>query len=255
MFDFKATLGRIGDTLVRHSPAILTGLGCAGVISTTALGCHATIKAKSVLEKYECIVTQHGPEYKKASAKERFLLTWKLYVPTVISGAASIACIIGANSVNSKRQAALASLYALSETALKDYKEEVVAHLKPKQLDAVQEGLVNKKLEDHPVIDNEVILTERGNQLCYDTMSSRYFRSDIETIRRIQNDINEDCIKSDWMTLNDFYFSLGLQGVKYGDEWGWSAADQLLDITFTSSIASNGEACIVVDYDVLPKYF
>lgn len=256
MFDVKQVLSRAGDTLVKHSPAILTGVGCAGVVSTCILGCRATIKATRVIEELEPNQIGFGDcKYEEPTLKEKFLLTWKLYIPTVISGAASIACIIGANSVNSKRQAALASLYAISETALKEYKDEVKAKLKPKQLNDIHESVVEKTLDDHPVIDNEVILTDKGNMLCFDSMSSRYFRSDIETIRRVQNDLNESCIKADWMNLNDFYFSLGLEGIKYGDEMGWSASDQLLEITFTSKIASNGEPCLVMDYDVLPRYF
>ncbi len=250
MLSVKQMASNVGDVLVKHSPAILTGIGCAGVVSTCILGCHATTKATTLLKDKKT-----SGKYEYFTWKEKFLLTWKLYIPTAISGAASIACIIGANSVNSKRQAAIASLYALSETALKEYKEEVKTKLKPKQLNDINEAIVEKRLEDYPIIDNEVILTEKGNTLCFDNMSSRYFRSDIETIRRIQNDMNEACIKADWVNLNDFYFSLGLEGIKYGDEMGWSASDQFLDIRFTSKVASNGEPCLVLDYDILPRYF
>jgi len=41
-------------------------------------------------------------------------------------GAATIMCVVGSNSINARRVAALASLYSITETALDEYKAKVV---------------------------------------------------------------------------------------------------------------------------------
>ena len=39
-----------------------------------------------------------------------------------------------------------------------------------------------------------------------------------------------------------------------GDELGWSIEDGLLDIDFGSQITDDGEPCIVLHYNISPKY-
>ncbi len=108
----------IKDGAVKHSPEILTGIGIAGMISTTILAVKATPKALRLIEEAE--------EYEiyELTKIEKIKVAWKPYVPAFITGTASIACLIGANSVNARRNAALATAYQLSATALSEYKEK-----------------------------------------------------------------------------------------------------------------------------------
>lgn len=94
----------VGMFLNKNSPHILTGLGCAGLISTAVLSGVAAIKANDILKEYK-----NTPLPKI----EMFKLTWKLFIPAGIVGLTSIGCILGANTVNTKRNAALAALYSL----------------------------------------------------------------------------------------------------------------------------------------------
>ena len=56
---------------------------------------------------------------------------WKVYIPAMVTGTASIVCLIGASSVNAKRNAALAAAYTLSDTAFREYKEKVITIVDP----------------------------------------------------------------------------------------------------------------------------
>lgn len=235
---------KMGDFMSKNSPYILTGLGVAGVVSTAVATGYSTVKAIDVLNK---------EKMRQASLKQKFMLTWKLYLPPVFAGAASIACIIGANSVNTKRNAALAGLYSLSEATLKRYQDKVVETLGENKAEGIKDEIAQDILLDNETSNTAIINTGRGNMLCFDVMSGRYFLSDIEVIRRIVNDLNHDLLGVMWVPLNDFYYAMGLEGVKMGDELGWTV-DELIDIQFRSRLADDKTPCLVLDYDLTPRH-
>src|SRR5689334_17749511 len=83
-------------TLKRNSPEILTGLGVAGVVSTAYLTARASFKANTRLWiKFSC-PDDHG-DMQLPSNKDKVMEVWKFYIPPVLSGSATIACIIGAS--------------------------------------------------------------------------------------------------------------------------------------------------------------
>lgn len=233
----------------KNSPYILTGLGVAGLVTTAAMTGHATVKAVRMVDEANSVRS----ELDQASLKEKFLLTWKLYLPPAIMGATSIACIIGAQSVSAKRNAALASLYSLTETTLKEYQDKVVEQIGANKEQKIREEVAQEKLDKNPVTKNEVIITGKGEQLCYDVISGRYFKSDIETLRRVQNDFNHELIGSMWVPLNDLYYVIGLPPIKIGDDIGWTV-DQLIEFKFDVKLADDNTPCLVLDYNAEPRY-
>lgn len=239
----------------KNSPHILTGLGCAGLISTAVLTAKSTkdavndIVVENMLVSNDPSLNDDEKINKMAIFEEPKNLVkryWSYYIPPFIMGAASIACIIGANTVNTKRQAALATLYTISERTLNDYRDKVVESIGKNKEQKIRDEVVQKQLDENPVSKNEVIITGKGESLFYDTFSGRYFESDIETIRRIQNDLNHDLMGSMWVPINDLYYAIGIGGVKLGEEIGWTV-DELIDITFTPKIADDGRPCIAID--------
>ena len=109
-------------TLKKHSPEILTGLGIAGMITTTVFAVRATPKALRLIEE-----RKKQEDVTKLTPIETVQTCWKCYIPSVVIGAASTACIIGATSVSARRHAALATAYALSESSMKEYQEKADA--------------------------------------------------------------------------------------------------------------------------------
>ena len=103
----------------------------------------------------------------------------------------------------------------------------------------------------------EVILTESGgNTICYDVLSGRYFKSDRDKITRVMNELNRQMRDEMYVTLNDFYYELGLDGTKMGDMLGWSARGGLFTVNarYSSHLAANGQPCLAVSFNVAPKY-
>lgn len=243
-------------TLGKYSPQILTGIGVAGMITTVVLAVKATPKALELIED-----KKEELDAGKLTVVDTVKTAWKPYVPAVVTGVLSTVCIIGGNAVGTRRTAALAAAYKISETALHEYKDAVVETIGEEKSKEVKEKVAQNKLDKNPVVEKQIIVTNKGTFLCYDSLSGRYFQSDIETIRKAQNDINDYLFSEDYASLNMFYDFLGLEHTRLGAELGWKIDSGTLQIEFDSTLASDksqgiapGTPCLVLDYNVAPKY-
>jgi hypothetical protein len=238
----------VGNTIDANSPAILTGIGVAGVLSTVALAIKGTSSAVFVINEEETL------NRRKFTQREKLELVWKFYIPTAASSALTIIAIIGSNHISTHRNAALLSLYSIADQALKEYQDKVVETIGQKKEEKIRDEIAKDKLDNNPLDGREVILTGKGNCLFFDTLSGRYFRSDLETVRRIQNDFNELLFNDMFLPLNDLYDMLGLEDTDMGRRAGWDVQNGKLELQFSAKIATDGEPCIVLSYSVEPKY-
>lgn len=248
---------KIRDVLVSNSPTILTGLGVTGLFSTVIFAVKATPKAIALLDEE---VERRALEWSDRSSedikielttKEIVKLTWKCYIPTAIMGATTIACIIGANHINIRKNAALMSLYALTDTALQEYKEKVAETIGTRKAEKIQDEIIQENLNKHPV--TKIITTGEGNTLCFDTLSGRYFYSSIEKISKIINEYNYNLLNERYMTLNEFYDYLNLEHTTLGNDIGWSTEIGMVDIYYSSKISPNNMPCVVLNYRIIPR--
>ena len=168
----------LGAVINKNSTHIMTALGCAGVLTTAIMAVKATPKAMKLLDEYR------RETNREPSKLDTVKITWKCYIPTGIVGGITIGCIIGSNTINTKRNAALAALYTLSETAFREYRSKVIETIgKNKEL-KIRDEIKDARIKQHIVEDKEVLFTGDGEVLCYDVLTGRYFKSDIETIRQ-----------------------------------------------------------------------
>lgn len=258
---FKTTRRFLG----KHSPEILTGIGVAGMITSTVLAVKATPKAlelinnekeskaevKTIYADNESIETK---VYPTLTAWETVKTAWKPYVPALGLGIASISCIVGASAVNAKRNAALATAYAISERTLVRYRDKVIDTLGEKKDKEIREKIAQDEVNNNPVSNSQVIITSKGNTLCMDGITGRYFRSDIDTIRNIVNELNRELTYNHFVCLDDFYDKIGLKHTDNSSELGWNLDDGLIEVVFSSCISEDNEPCIVVSYTVAPRY-
>lgn len=238
----------VEKALKKHSPEILTGIGIAGMIATTITAVKATPKALRLIDQKEI------KENKRLTTTEVIKTTWKCYIPAAVTGTLSIACLVGASSVSLKRNAALATAYTISETALKDYREKAIEVVGEKKEQAIRDAVTKDKIAKDPVEGKEIIMTGTDEVLCYDVLSGRYFKSDREKINRAVNEINRNMRTDMFVSLNDFYYEIGLPEIKLGEYLGWNIEKGYMDVQFGSHIASNGVPCLVIAYSVAPQY-
>ena len=246
-------------SIKKNSPQILTGIGIAGMITTAVMAVRATPKALILIgEREDAWQQEHlGDEekdYKDVPKIELAKAAWKCYIPAAVVGSVSVACLVGASSVNLRRNAALATAYSLSESALKEYQEKVIEEVGAKKETEIRDRIAKDHIDRNPVSRNEVVLTEKGETLCYDMISGRYFKTDIEKLRKAENDLNRQMRDEIYISLNEFYNAIGLDPIKIGDNIGWNIDKGYIDLSFSSQLTEDGKPCLVLDYRVGPNY-
>ena len=244
-------------SLSKRSPEILMGIGIAGMITTTVLAVKATPKAILLIED-----KKDELEVDSLTPVETVKATWKCYIPAAISGTMSIACLIGSNSVNARRNAALATAYKLSETAFAEYRDGVIETIGEKKEKTVRDKVSEKQIKENPVNKTDIIVTGKGQTLFFDPLSHRYFYSSIDKIRRAENKLNKE-INTDpfdaGRTVNDFYMEIGIPTTATGDALGWNLNIGLLDIYLSYQGGDEGtefedEPCAVLNFVNPPRY-
>lgn len=247
------TMPKIVKNLVysmkKNSSEILIGMGITGMIMSTVMAVRATPKALRSIDEQK---KKMGAD--NLTVKETVVAAWTCYIPAAITGTVSAICIIGAGSINAKRRAALATVYALSESALTDYHDKVVETIGEKKEQYIRDEIAKDRVTKNPVSNNKIIVTEKGNTLCIDAISGRYFKSDIETIRRAENKLNRQMRDELFISLNEFYYEIGLDSIPIGDELGWDIDNGYIDLQFSSQLDANGIPCLVVGYRIAPRY-
>lgn len=236
-------------SIAKHSPEILTGIGITGMITTTILAVKATPKATMIIEKRKKEI-----ETDNLTVVETVKATWKCYIPAAVTCALSVSCLVCASKTNLKRNAALATAYKLSETALSEYRDAVVETIGEKKEHEVCEKAAKKRIKNNPVTKSDVIMTDKGNTLCYDSLSGRYFYSDMDALKKAENELNRKIINNMYQSLNDFYDLIGVEYSRIGDELGWNLDKGTIELTFSSLVSDDGRPCLVVDFNRPPEY-
>jgi len=254
----KEIVKNLGGVISKNSPTILTGLSCAGVFTTAILAVNATPKALKIIEEreYELTHEQEGVYHEpiKLSKRDIVKTTWKCYVPAAVVGAVTVGCIIGSNTINNRRNAALSALYTLSETAFREYQSKVVEEIGKSKETKIRDEVVADKIRNNPPSSTNVILTGKGEVLCYDNFTGRYFKSDIEKIRQAANEIDRRLRDELWVSLNDLYYELGLDNVDAGELMGFNVDKGWVNMNFSSQLTENNTPCLTLNFKVYPRY-
>lgn len=103
----------------KNGATILTCVGSVGVVGTSVLTFKATTKANKLLEEAK------KEQNTDLTLMDKVKITLPTYIPPILSGTATIACIIGANIMNKKHQASLMSAYMLLDQSYKEYRNKV----------------------------------------------------------------------------------------------------------------------------------
>lgn len=261
-----AGIKKIQKVLTRKSPEILTGIGIAGVITTTVLAVKVTPKALQLIDEAErkkaVVWNNENPDYDNGADRIKLTKTeivkaaWKPYISVVVTGVCSVACIIGANSVHLKRNAALATAYQLSTTAFNEYKEKVVETIGEKKEKVVRQNIAKDKVEKDPVSKTEVFVTGNGTSLFYDVLSGRYFESDMNKVEKAVNNLNWSMNNGNepYISLTQLYDELGLSHTGVSDKIGWKVEDGNIELAVSAQVADDGRPCLVMDFLKAPEY-
>lgn len=109
----------VRTAMKKHSPEILTGIGIAGMITTTVMAVKATPKALILLEE-----KKDELDTDRLEPKDIIKTAWPCYIPAAVVGSISVFCLIGASSTNLRRNAALATAYTLRSRLSKSIRKK-----------------------------------------------------------------------------------------------------------------------------------
>lgn len=259
-----------GMFLKKNSATILTIAAVAGVIATSILSAKAAIKASQVLTRKE--EEKDG----KLTPKETIFETWTIYIPTVVIGASTIACILGANMLNKHQQASIVSAYALIDNSYKEYKAKlkelygedvhtnIINAIATEKCDKVSifAGSSSQQLPSTiiglepsciPEIDSD-----SESRLFYDEYSGRYFETTTEKVLLAEYHLNRNYILRGFARLNEFYKFLGLETTDYGDTVGWDVCSEIywIDFNHRKTIIGDdhdGFECCIIEMPYYPR--
>lgn len=242
---------RAGKLTIDNSPSLLTAIGITGVVTTAYLTGKASFKAAEVIRAEQIRLDMYETSH-PLETRDKVELVWKEYIPAVGSAMLTIACVVSANRVGARRTAAVVAAYSLSERAFTDYRDKVVEKLGANKETALRDELAQDQVNRKPVDDRTVIVTPgTADQLCFETYTGRYFKSDMETLKKALNDTNYRIIRDGYAALSDFYDRIGLPTTEISDDMGWNTENPF-DLHFHGVLDAKGKPCIAISYHVMP---
>lgn len=248
----KETFDSVKESINQNAPLITTTLCIVGSIGAVATAYKVSPKAHQLLKYVENTSAEDDSKAKIFWRKTKAVapVVW----PILLMEGVSIGCAISSYEISAERISALAAAYALSEKRLNDYSQEVVKQIGKTKESKIRDAVAAEEVKRNPLgAKNEVVILP-GSTLCYDGMSGRYFMSDIETIRGVINVLNDRLRNEMYVSLNDFYYELGLTEINVGDLLGWNVNSGEIDLDFRSTIAENKQPCVTLNYMCEPKF-
>ena len=243
--EMKKMINKVKFNVVKHSPEILMGIGIAGVVTSTVLACRSTLKVKDVLEDKETnmnnvkeVLAEGREDYTEEDARKdkTIIMTttairiMKLYAPSVIIGAGSIACLLESHNVMRNRNAGLAAALAATTESFKQYRERVTAKYGDEVDKEMRYGIKKEKKEkDGKKTKEDIVVGCDEKEL---SGYARYFNEsninwtddpqyNMMFLRQNQNWANDKLISQGYLYLNDVYDALGFPKTKAGQVVGW----------------------------------
>lgn len=227
--------------ILRNSHHILTGLALLGVGASVAL----SVRADRIMHEWDI------DEFKQLTKEQRIKLYARIYTPPAIAVLATGACIVGAHSISVKRESSLLLAYEGTRQMYDRYRSTVQERLGPEE-----KQIAEKAASKAQPIPRETIVYGEGDCLFYDAYSGRYFKSTVNKIDRVVNELNYTLLREMCVSLNEFYAGIGLDGISLGDQLGWNEQRQI-EVHYGAKVSEEGKAVVIVDFVVEPteKWF
>lgn len=249
-------VGKTKFGIKKHSPEILIVAGVTGIIASTVMACKATTKISTILDEAKKDittikdVTEHpeklpeGQVYTKKDSQKDLTIVYsrtglklvKLYAPSVILGALSIACVVSSNNILRKRNAALATAYVTVDKSFKNYRKNVVDRFGEELDRELRYNIKAKEVEETVVDENgkekkvkKTVNVADPNEYSdyarfYDDGCNNWEKDaehNLWFLKQQQNWANDKLRAQGYLFLNDVYDMLGIPRTKAGQVVGW----------------------------------
>ena len=240
-----------------NSSFILTVVGVVGMAYSGINAVRKTPYALDLIEQRKEVISKETEEVvEKLTPVETIKTCWKVYAPEVLIATLSTVCLFKANSIQTRKTAAMATAYTLTEETLNNWKKKATEVLGEEKVEEIHKEVVQEKIIAKPVNQTTIVKSiYAGEALCRDTLSDRYFYIDLNRIKEAENRVNYRLRTEDDNSLNEYYDELGIPHTTLGDLLGWNIdRDGYFEIVVTPATASNGLPCLDLEPRELPKY-
>ena len=233
--------------LSRNKPGIMMGLGIGSMITSIISGIEFSPMARDALREKE-------DEIGELSLVDKAITVCPYFIPTVTFACAGIACVLGANNINLKNQAAAMTACAISETTNQIYREKVrdiVGDRKEKTIhEAAAAETYRRDYNDGKVM---VISGNSTGFSMYDSLTKQRFKSNIERVHSTINNLNRRMLTSD-VTIDDYCLAMGEYPMELGKNLGWNIDRGFIELEpFTAIVNEDGEPMIVITHRIAPR--
>lgn len=229
----------VGDMVNRNLPHILTGLGVVGVVATGVSAAKAAPKAK---EKVDAL--DNPSKWEAACAAAPY------YIPTVLIGGVSIACIIGADRVSTGRYLALASSYAVLQKQLPDETKNGVKKALGFKVDEESDDAEAKENGDA----GKVLGDTTSKYKCIDKHTGMEFEASVAQLTAAAYAVSDELARLGNSSMGTFYANLGydrfsefdvLERMRFGSDYATGSFDYDISV----ELDEDGKPYIILDYD------
>lgn len=255
---------RILKISAKYSPEILTGIGVVSIIGTAILAAKAVPKLQKANNIGKELIedTENDPDLTPIERrsdiweirKSMYIRYAKALWKPALSGAVGIAAIIYANRKQHKTIVGLTSAYALTVQEFKDFKEAAreLKLLNKNKEEKIRDKIAEKKVNKAVNSKQPIVLTG-GDDLFIDDWSGQMFKGNSVDVEKACIELNHQMIREDRVTMNDFYYLIGIPEVPSGD-LGFESVDGPLELIFGTALKDN-KAYITVGFNREPMPF
>lgn len=218
----------------RHGGSILAWLGVAGTITTTAMAIVNTREADKKLEELGDISTM-----------EKVVEVLPTYIPTIISGAVTVTCILSGNRIHVKNTESLMMTCTALQNQYNAYRSVVIDKYGEEVDREIHEEIVRKYSNYHVIgLDTPDV------KVTWEFMGDRFEAYERE-VMDAEFHINRNYVLGGAITINGFRQMLGLSE-KPGkdDELGWCINDEGIFWLDVYHVKKEGEDV----YEIVPYF-
>lgn len=267
----------------KNSPQVFFGVGIVGVIGSTILACRATLRLPEAIDAFQEEVDGLPEDHAKRvddptdpfteldAHKDTFyiygknvLQIGKLYAPSALVGAVSIAALTGSHVTLQRRNASLTAAFTGVAAAYEEYRRRVQNDLgKERELDIYH--ATENRVVHRPDGNTEVVKVVDPNRWSpYARMfdeSNPYWEKGPGVNRLYvqagQNLFNSKLQVRGHVFLNEVYDHFGFEHTKEGAVVGWilgSDGDNYVDFgmfdAYNANFVNGDERSIILDFNV-----
>lgn len=225
--NMRKAFKNLSKKIDKYSPEILVGCGIVGFVTTCFLVGHEAPIARDKLDDLHKELANRDEEVTKTRVIfEEAKTVLPVYAPAIISGGLACGCILSSYYISSKRTAALATAYELANSSLVEYQRKVVERIGEKKEEEIRHEIHEENIKKDPPSDeyrNELVYTD--GYTVFKDFAGRYFRSNVDKIRRAEKVIADRLVTEMYVPLNDFYWELEIGPTEIGNDLYFSVED------------------------------